>query len=337
MAGSLLQDDYDEFARQARLMTSIHAPVPFNLKDAVLQAKRRGEDPELAGQIVDMHEAGDLTYGAKSTSLFTKKSDEEASILQNSKVDEDMEDVEDNCKENDPPTMHAPAMSSSLPWPQRKVLRNRPLSIIPTTPVLDTDMIMLDCGTDDEGEWSIGMTASEQNIVANVNSSLPGTRNASLFFNPTGLQQTAYASSKISNSPTTNNDSTAISYAIFEDYENVGIRKSVRDAEKASYGKENEAGFLPLQSKESSEVLSSSCSPELSIVQSLLLKSRAPSSPPLSSSKTVAAKPISPTKVTKSIYINNSNNIANRSGSGIGNTRKTKASKGRQRTGLRRL
>ena len=42
-AGHLLQDDYDSFARQARLMTSIHARIPLELKKDVLAAKRRGE------------------------------------------------------------------------------------------------------------------------------------------------------------------------------------------------------------------------------------------------------------------------------------------------------
>ena len=42
-AGHLLQDDYDSFARQARLMTSIHARIPLEFKKDVLAAKRRGE------------------------------------------------------------------------------------------------------------------------------------------------------------------------------------------------------------------------------------------------------------------------------------------------------
>ena len=42
-AGHLLQDDYDSFARQARLMTSIHARIPLEFSKDVLAAKRRGE------------------------------------------------------------------------------------------------------------------------------------------------------------------------------------------------------------------------------------------------------------------------------------------------------
>ncbi|EGE86384.1 ubiquitin carrier protein [Blastomyces dermatitidis ATCC 18188] len=43
-AGSLLRDDYEAFARQAKLMTSIHAPIPKDIKDAVMEAKRRGDE-----------------------------------------------------------------------------------------------------------------------------------------------------------------------------------------------------------------------------------------------------------------------------------------------------
>ncbi|OJD20818.1 hypothetical protein ACJ73_07848, partial [Blastomyces percursus] len=43
-AGSLLQDNYEAFARQAKLMTSIHAPIPKDMKDAVMEAKRRGDE-----------------------------------------------------------------------------------------------------------------------------------------------------------------------------------------------------------------------------------------------------------------------------------------------------
>lgn len=41
-AGHLLQDDYDSFARQARLMTSIHARIPSDLKDLALSARKWG-------------------------------------------------------------------------------------------------------------------------------------------------------------------------------------------------------------------------------------------------------------------------------------------------------
>ncbi|KAJ5938096.1 Ubiquitin-conjugating enzyme E2 [Penicillium verhagenii] len=44
-AGNLLQEDYEIFAHQARLMTSIHAPIQPAFQAAVNEAKCRGEDP----------------------------------------------------------------------------------------------------------------------------------------------------------------------------------------------------------------------------------------------------------------------------------------------------
>lgn len=43
-AGALIQDDYASFARQARLMTKIHAPIPAHLVGPAQTARRRGED-----------------------------------------------------------------------------------------------------------------------------------------------------------------------------------------------------------------------------------------------------------------------------------------------------
>lgn len=45
-AGALIQDDYASFARQARLMTKIHAPIPGHLMEAARDARKRGEDVE---------------------------------------------------------------------------------------------------------------------------------------------------------------------------------------------------------------------------------------------------------------------------------------------------
>ncbi|KAL4959002.1 putative ubiquitin conjugating enzyme E2 [Aspergillus stella-maris] len=43
-AGALLQENYDAFARQAKLMTSIHASVPVDMRNQATEAKMRGED-----------------------------------------------------------------------------------------------------------------------------------------------------------------------------------------------------------------------------------------------------------------------------------------------------
>lgn len=58
-AGQMLQEDYDAFARQVRLMTSIHAGVPTILQAAVRQAKDRGSE------IVGHHKNCDRRIGHK--------------------------------------------------------------------------------------------------------------------------------------------------------------------------------------------------------------------------------------------------------------------------------
>lgn len=45
-AGALIQDDYEAFARQARLMTKIHAPIPAQLSAAAEEARRCGEESD---------------------------------------------------------------------------------------------------------------------------------------------------------------------------------------------------------------------------------------------------------------------------------------------------
>ncbi|KEF55956.1 ubiquitin-conjugating enzyme E2 S [Exophiala aquamarina CBS 119918] len=44
-AGALIQEDYEAFSTQAKLMTRIHAPIPLALVNAVQDAKKRGEEP----------------------------------------------------------------------------------------------------------------------------------------------------------------------------------------------------------------------------------------------------------------------------------------------------
>lgn len=43
-AGALIQDDYEAFARQARLMTKIHASTPAQLLELAEEARKRGEE-----------------------------------------------------------------------------------------------------------------------------------------------------------------------------------------------------------------------------------------------------------------------------------------------------
>ncbi|KAI7706945.1 hypothetical protein KC353_g11943 [Hortaea werneckii] len=46
-AGSLIQDDFQAFARRAEMMTGIHARVPVRLKEAVKEAQGRGREDEV--------------------------------------------------------------------------------------------------------------------------------------------------------------------------------------------------------------------------------------------------------------------------------------------------
>ncbi|KAK3672540.1 hypothetical protein LTR78_007590 [Recurvomyces mirabilis] len=52
-AGGLIQDDYSAFGRRAGLMTSIHAKVPVELRDAVTEARSRGHITEMEAQVED--------------------------------------------------------------------------------------------------------------------------------------------------------------------------------------------------------------------------------------------------------------------------------------------
>ncbi|KAL2430650.1 hypothetical protein ABEF95_012271 [Exophiala dermatitidis] len=46
-AGALIQEDYEAFSTQAKLMTRIHAPIPPHLTGPVQDAKRRGEEHDV--------------------------------------------------------------------------------------------------------------------------------------------------------------------------------------------------------------------------------------------------------------------------------------------------
>lgn len=329
MAGCLLQEDYNEFARQARLMTSLHAPIPFAMKGAVLEAKQRGEDPEMVTRVAKDPEFRELREEAKRASLAMKK----RPLLQ-ANADEDMEDVEDDYKENDPSlsTTHTTIRRSGLP--------KRPLSVLSITSMLDTDMVILDFASDDESMPNDGMTASERNIAANMNSSNSSSplssQNSSVYSNHTSRQQSSFSSQPSLHS--NSNDSTSNSYAIYEDNELDSSLQALlkshinNQRRRPTYGKENMAGsFSSLPKGLSVSSLSSTDTSPMTAPRGVLMKpiSGSSSSSSLSSS-TAATKPLSPTKVTKPVY--------NRNNSGRSViTRKGMPLKGKPRIGLRRL
>ncbi|OKL60164.1 hypothetical protein UA08_04553 [Talaromyces atroroseus] len=344
MAGSLLQDDYNEFARQARLMTSIHAPIPFVMKQSVLQAKQRGEDPAMAARIENEQQPEESKQETKTTSLVMKKKNPAAPVQASSAemaVDDCTEnmDGDDDCKENDPSLSPEPP-ATLPPSSKRAGIGKRPLSVIPTTPVLDTDIMMLDSASDDENMSCDGMTASERNIAANPsNSSSPLSQNSLVFPEQNTRQQ-------ISSRPfhSFNNDSS--SYAIYEDNGSEAVNLTMTNSRhrRPTFGKENMENALfatpkeiPAPARPSIEsstldtgVFVKPLNPSSSL--SSLSSSSSSSSINHHVNKMTAKKPFSPMKVTKpaSHHINGSS-------AGAGVRKGVTGNKGKPRIGLRRL
>jgi len=173
-AGHLLQDDYDQFARQARLMTSIHAQIPSEMKEAVLEAKRQGEE---AGTQINEEIISRPKLNAKSASSSTvvmKKLPSHLASAQASgrriqsapanqitkgEVTEDTRADEDDeasaSKENDPSLSPSPVITPISP--RRPTLAKRPLSDLPTPIELDSDC-----------EDAAGLSSSDRNIANNT-------------------------------------------------------------------------------------------------------------------------------------------------------------------------
>ncbi len=139
-AGHLLQDDYDSFARQAKLMTSIHAGIPSDLRGATFAARRRGEEP---GTIVRDDADHRPAIKAKSTSssgVVMKKLPHRLTSTQSVPVPQcelqddrgsasEEEDEKSASKENDPMLSPSPVPAQN---PRRPTLTKRPLSDLPT-------------------------------------------------------------------------------------------------------------------------------------------------------------------------------------------------------------
>lgn len=179
----MLQDDYEAFARQAKLMTSIHAPIPDDMREAAMEAKRRGEEE---GTVIREEEER-RPVGARKTScthtvVMKKRTGKNQTsgetsnnqVADSSKAEQGSEeqdldiDVSDDenddpasaSKENDPSLSISPVVIAPSS-PRKNVLGKRPLSVLATSP--DPDTVMDDAGDDE----SHRMTASEKNIAAN--------------------------------------------------------------------------------------------------------------------------------------------------------------------------
>ena len=135
-AGHLLQEDYESFARQAILMTSIHASIPSEFRTASTLARRRGEDLEAATpeDAFQWPLAKENPINLPKV-VMKKASDAEKSrqsslrqlpMTRNDGVIE--EDEVSAAKENDPALSPTPIFATS---PKRFSLAKRPLSDLP--------------------------------------------------------------------------------------------------------------------------------------------------------------------------------------------------------------
>ncbi|KAL1973557.1 hypothetical protein VTN31DRAFT_6192 [Thermomyces dupontii] len=161
-----MQEDYNEFARRARLMTSIHAPIPQDMADAVLEAKHRGEDPEMIARMAKA-QTNDASRPASPTASAVRMKETTSASTEQPDADmfSDTEDsVEDDTKENDPSLSPSPVAMPPPPSPRRQGAGKQPLSVLASAPFDEADMDV-DAGHDEQ--HFDRMTDSERNIAAN--------------------------------------------------------------------------------------------------------------------------------------------------------------------------
>lgn len=147
-------------------MTSIHASIPSNLRDAAHAAKRRGE--EAGATILDDPEQRPTMRGkfASSSSVIMKKPSQRKTSPQSAPIprqvargeddsasEEEEEDEKSASKENDPMLSPSPVLAQT---PRRSLLVKRPLSdlLTPLEP-------------DDESTEASCLSPSDQNVLNN--------------------------------------------------------------------------------------------------------------------------------------------------------------------------
>ena len=160
-AGHLLQDDYESFSRHAKLMTSIHASVPPDLREMASAARRRGEIAETSRK--DNAEPRSQGMSASSSGLASRSlpqrptSTHPAPVLirfpQDTHDSDEEEDENSASKENNPALSPVPVPA---PSPRKPKLAKRPLSNLPC-PI-----------ESDENQHTTCMNSSEQNIAKNA-------------------------------------------------------------------------------------------------------------------------------------------------------------------------
>ena len=134
-------------------MTSIHAPIPPNLRDAVIEAKRRGEEDSTRPLPSASQESSSATSTVmRRQSMSNTKDARRESDTRPPSSAHSVRDLSEDCeegdetKENDP--SHSPApRSGSIEWLRKNALGKRPLSELPTT--VDPHATHLDSPLDD--------------------------------------------------------------------------------------------------------------------------------------------------------------------------------------------
>ncbi|KAJ5827153.1 Ubiquitin-conjugating enzyme E2 [Penicillium robsamsonii] len=186
-AGALMQENYAAFAHQAKLMTSIHAPIPPNLNDAVMEAKLRGEEEgSILGQkeeeaIIQRRRKHARTHTAtikkiaRNTTAIEQPSQSSSNPFAQPSppaTDDVMSDSENDdptsaSKENNPTLSPSPVYFAP-PSPRKTALGKRPLSVLSITyPEDDADLMLIDSDNDND---TPAMTSNERNITANTRS-----------------------------------------------------------------------------------------------------------------------------------------------------------------------
>ncbi|KAL4917632.1 ubiquitin-conjugating enzyme/RWD-like protein [Aspergillus aurantiobrunneus] len=186
-AGALLQENYDAFARQAKLMTSIHAPIPADMRNEVMEAKMRGEE---SGTTIPEQEDTSRSFrsrkGTRVQSVTMKKKptrkDTSGSQPQDSEnnrphyepldqhhelqppSDDENENLACASKENDPSLSPSPVKMTPPLSPRKNAHGKRPLSVLTTS----LDMDPVSSVEPEDMDTTDGMTSSERNIAANA-------------------------------------------------------------------------------------------------------------------------------------------------------------------------
>ncbi|KAJ6013454.1 Ubiquitin-conjugating enzyme E2 [Penicillium herquei] len=197
-AGNLLREEYNAFAHQAKLMTSIHAPIQSDLRALVNEAKSRGEDPSSVPQKADPHyqrpRKQQRTQGSASRNTGPQHSRPEYVLhpprdipnpqpileddqMQISDSDDENDDLTSASKENNPSFSPAPMRIAPSIGIRKNAFGKRPLSVLsmvyPEDP--DTEMMIVDPESDNEKDSEASTTtsfsSSDQNIAANIPSS----------------------------------------------------------------------------------------------------------------------------------------------------------------------